>query len=220
MALAPAARDPTAEALALRVAELSSVLKQQRDEIDEKDSLLEHNRKLVRDHEEIIRMQEAQLLERDAQLQSQNAEIRALRRQHTMDAEALRAAQQQLQGRLRPSGSMGLSQRRTTRGGPSAASPSRASEAEASAPPPLSPGSPVKRPTTPNSTRKQLQQAIADKVSCSTRACASRARARALRQHHLLTRAPGCKSADGAGVLVCGARRTGGAGARAAPADY
>ena len=82
---------PTAEALALRVAELSSVLKQQRDELEEQKTLLEHNRKIVRDHEEVIRMQEGQLIERDAQIQSQNAEIRALRRQHTMDAEALRA---------------------------------------------------------------------------------------------------------------------------------
>jgi hypothetical protein len=99
---------PTAEALALRVAELSSVLKQQRDELEEQRLMLEHNRKIVRDNEEIIRMQEAQLLERDAQLQAHNAEIRALRRQHAMDAEELRTAHLTAHGKLRPSGSMGV----------------------------------------------------------------------------------------------------------------
>ena len=173
----PSASTPqAAEALALRVAELSSVLKQQRDELEEKDTLLEHNRKLVREHEEIIRMQESQLLERDAQLQSQNAEIRALRRQHTMDAEALRAAQQQLQGRIRPSGSMGVplgaqQRRRQERSGlaSTTSSPGKMSEAESAAP--GSPTSPGKKPTTPNSTRKQLQQAIADKVSSRFALC-------------------------------------------------
>ena len=47
----------------LRVAELSTVLKQQRAELDEKNALLEY-RKIVKDHEEVIRMQEGQLLER------------------------------------------------------------------------------------------------------------------------------------------------------------
>ena len=49
-----------AEALALRVAELSTVLKQQRAELDEKNALLEHHRKIVKDHEEVIRTQEGQ----------------------------------------------------------------------------------------------------------------------------------------------------------------
>ena len=168
----------TADALALRVAELSSVLKQQRDEIEEQKSLLEHNRKMLRDHEDIIRMQEAKLIERDAQLQSQNAEIRALRRQHNMDAEALRAAQQQIQGRIRPSGSMGVPRALQQRGrshersGMTSTtmspqkSPGRFSDLDGTGPPALSPASSPSKagPGTPSATRKQLQQAIADKV--------------------------------------------------------
>ena len=172
-----------ADALALRVAELSSVLKQQRDELDEQRTLLEHNRKIVRDHEEIIRMQEAQLIERDAQLQAANAEIRALRKQHQFDAEALRRSKVQIEGKLRPSGSMGVPhvlQQPSGGGGrrrgngmmaSGASSPSKMSsvsdadgilEAVSGSPP----GSPDRRnkPSTPSSTRKQLQQAIADKV--------------------------------------------------------
>ena len=97
----------SASALALRVAELSSVLKQQRDQLEEQEAVLNRNRQAVREQEEIVRMQEAQLLERDSQLQAQNAEIRALRRQHALDAEALREVHLQLQGRHRASGAMG-----------------------------------------------------------------------------------------------------------------
>ena len=158
----------TADAMALRVTELSSVLKQQRDEIEEQKAILEHNRKMLADHENIIRMQESQLIERDAQLQSQNAEIRALRRQHTMDAEALRAAQQQIQGRIRPSGSMGVPKaiqqqqrgRSQERSGPM--SPARQSDAGSTAAVPSPSASPSKDVIAP--LRKQLQQAIADKV--------------------------------------------------------
>ena len=80
----------TREALTLRVAELSTVCKQQRDEIEEQRSVLEMSRKQLRNHEEIIRIMEAQLIERDAQLASATAEIRALKRQHNMDAETIR----------------------------------------------------------------------------------------------------------------------------------
>lgn len=157
-----------AEALALRVAELSTVLKQQRAELDEKNALLEHHRKIVKDHEEVIRTQEGQLLERDAQLQAQNAEIRALRRQHTQDAEALRVAYLQLQGKVRPSGSMGTpravqqQQQLKAKAGASSSSSDAAGN-------PLTPTkSPSKRgpPSSPpgGSTRRQLQQALADKV--------------------------------------------------------
>ena len=158
-------RPPREEALSLRVAELSSLLKAQRDEIEEQKSLLEHNRKITRDHEEIIRMQEAQLLERDAQIQAQNAEIRALRRQHAQDAEALRSAYTQMQGRIRPSGSMGTPravqqerQRVISRTNSPTGSPSKKGE-----------------PTTPKSTKRQLQQALADKVhGRSSHSCAAR----------------------------------------------
>ena len=157
------------EALALRVAELSTVIKQQRGELDEKNALLEHNRKVVRDHEEVIRMQEGQLLERDAQLQAQNAEIRALRRQHTQDAEALRVAYTQLQGKIRPSGSMGTpravqqQQQQKLKGGGRKGESS--GEAGGEHTPPRSPskrGPPSSPPG--GSTRRQLQQALADKV--------------------------------------------------------
>ena len=95
-------KDETAEALALRVAELSTVLKQQRDQIEEQKAVLDQNRSKVKEQQEVIRLQEAQLLERDAQLQAQNAEIRALRRQHALDAEGLRSAHSQLQAPFRP----------------------------------------------------------------------------------------------------------------------
>lgn len=129
--------DDQREALALRVAELSSVIKQQREEIEEQRAVLENQRKLMRDHEEIIRMQEGQLIERDAQLQAQNADIRALRRQHAADAEALRQTYDAAEAKRRP-------------GSPSK-SPSK---------------SPQKLPWTAGSSalRKQLQQTIADKV--------------------------------------------------------
>ena len=149
------ARPSREDALGLRVAELSSLLKAQRDEIEEQKALLEHNRKITRDHEEIIRMQEAQLLERDAQIQAQNAEIRALRRQHAQDAEALRNAYTQLQGRIRPSGSMGI---------PRAVQQQQQREIGKALSPPSSPNR-RSDPTTPKSTKRQLQQAIADKVS-------------------------------------------------------
>ena len=149
-----------ADVLALRVAELSAVLKSRSSEIEELRGLLNHNRAISRDHEQIIRTQEAQLLERDAQLQAQNAEIRALRRQHTHDAEALRAAEARLKGRLRPSGSMGTPR----------AAQSGAQKPVASLPPSPANGNgngavdaPRSKPS-PNATRKQLQQAIADKV--------------------------------------------------------
>jgi len=165
----PRPRGSESDALALRVAELSSVLKQQRDELDEQKTLLEHNRNVVRDHEEIIRMQEGQLIERDAQLQAQNAEIRALKRQHVMDAEALRACQLQLQSRLRPSGAMGtpiaaqqLKNERSRTLSVSVASPSRRGHAGDASP--RSPQSSSSRFTPGDVTRKQLQQAIADKV--------------------------------------------------------
>ena len=64
----------TREALTLRVAELSTVCKQQRDEIEEQRSVLEMSRKQLRNHEEIIRIMEAQLIERDAQLASIKAD--------------------------------------------------------------------------------------------------------------------------------------------------
>ncbi len=138
----------TREALALRVAELSTVCKQQRDEIEEQRSVLEMSRKQLRDHEEIIRMQEAQLIERDAQLQAQNAEIRALKRQHAMDAEAIRHVHGELEPRRKNGGSP------TTRAPRTPQSPTRlhkgsSSNIEEKIEPPL---------------RKQLQQAIADKV--------------------------------------------------------
>ena len=97
--------EATREALSLRVAELSSVCKQQRDELAEVKAVLDTQRKQLRDHEEIIRMQEGQLIERDAQLQAQNAEIRALRRQHALDAEALRVAHGEIAPKARPAGS-------------------------------------------------------------------------------------------------------------------
>ena len=153
-------------ALGLRVAELSSLLKAQRDELEEQKALLDHNRKITRDHEEIIRMQEAQLLERDAQIQSQNAEIRALRRQHAQDAEALRVAYTQLQDkRGRPSGSMGT---------PRMVQEQQLKEsAKAMGSPPRSLLTKKGDPTTPKSTTKrQLQQAIADKVRETRRALA------------------------------------------------
>ena len=173
MLAAPASeRNPTVAALSLRVAELSSVLKQQREEVEENRQLLEHNRKIVKDHEEVIRMQEGQLLERDAQLQAQNAEIRALRRQHSQDAEALRVAYTQLQGKIRPSGSMGTprmvqqqQQQQQARGRHK--SPTKGGiEGELGAPHTPT-KSPTKRiPSSPpgGSTRRQLQQALADKV--------------------------------------------------------
>ena len=155
------------QALALRIAELSSVLKQQRAEIDEKNELLEHNRKIVKDHEEVIRMQEGQLLERDAQMQAQNAEIRALRRQHAQDAEALRVAYLQLQGKVRPSGSMGRpkmvqeEEKRILDGGRSGRSPG-AGELAAPSTPPSRHGPPRSPPG--GSVRRQLQQALRDKM--------------------------------------------------------
>jgi len=129
------------EALALRVAEYSSVCKQQQREIEEQKALLEHQRKLLREREEQINMQEAQLIERDAQLQAQQAEIRALRRQHALDAEALRAA----------SGDRSSSKHLKTH-----------ARAPASPQSPRSPSKSASSPTAP--LRKQLQQAIADKM--------------------------------------------------------
>ena len=132
----------TREALALRVAELSAVCKQQRDELDEQRSVLDMSRKQLRSHEEIIRNQEARLIERDAQLQAALAEIRALKRQHVTDAEALRHAHEELSPRRR-GGSP------TTRSPRAPQSPSKA--ASSSAP-------------SSKELRKQLQQTLADKV--------------------------------------------------------
>ena len=119
-------------------------------------------------------MQESGLIERDAQLQSQNAEIRALRRQHAMDAEALKQAHVKINGRLRPSGSMGKPlaaqqsggrRRQQLMSGVSSGATSPAKPDDDPHSPHHSPtGSPAKRPGTPQSTRRQLQQAIADKV--------------------------------------------------------
>ena len=44
-------------ALALRVAELSSVLKQQRDQIEEQQSSIDHSHMTAHEHREIIRLQ-------------------------------------------------------------------------------------------------------------------------------------------------------------------
>ena len=85
-------------------------------------------------------MQEGQLIERDAQIQAQNADIRALRRQHAMDAEGLRTAHGEMAPKARPAGSP----------------TSRAPRAPQTSP---SKGTPVHA-----SLRKQLQQALHDKV--------------------------------------------------------
>jgi chromosome segregation ATPase len=124
------------DALALRVCELSSRSEQQRDEIKEYKSRLEYQHKLLQESKEIIRNQEELIIEREAQLQAQQAEIRSLRRQHAMDAEALRAASDDAAPKGSPA--RGLSAALRT---PSPSLQSRTS--------PL---------------RKQLQQAISDKV--------------------------------------------------------
>jgi len=137
----------TREALTLRVAELSTVCKQQRDEIEEQRSVLEMSRKQLRNHEEIIRIMEAQLIERDAQLASATAEIRALKRQHNMDAETIRHVHKELHPKKR-GGSP------TTRAPRTPQSPLFVHEGSSAH---------IKEEIEPP-LRKQLQQAIADKV--------------------------------------------------------
>lgn len=148
-------QNESAGALALRVAELQAVLKSQRQQLDEQKTIMEHNRTTLLESQELLRSQESQLLERDAQLQAQNAEIRALRRQHTLDAEALREAHMQLESRRRPSGAMGK-----LKGG------ARSGSGAPTSPGPT--GSPLKLKAatspTSNATMKQLQQALADKL--------------------------------------------------------
>ena len=84
-------------------------------------------------------MMETQLIERDAQIQAQNAEIRALKRQHIMDTDALRHAQSELEPRRKNGGSPTMRAPRT-------------------------PQSPTKNTVATCSLRKRLQQAVADKV--------------------------------------------------------
>ena len=81
--------------MAQRVTELSHLLKITRDELEEHKSLLERKSTTVTELQDIVSAQESTIIEQTAQLQAQNAEIRALRRQHTLDAEELRATHTQ-----------------------------------------------------------------------------------------------------------------------------
>ena len=142
--------------LALRCTEHLQVQKVQADQIEENKLTILHLRSQLADNAQIIRNQEAELLERAAQLQAQTSAIRALRRQHAQDADALRAAHEQIQSRFRRASHSPANALRSPAG----------HGATCSVPSATSSSPPRKSPTE----RRELQQALQDKLVLVRRA--------------------------------------------------